>query len=429
MTGISPIRAETLRPYIRTRQEANAIRKNLQATLPVSPLGLALPRNPDDIDTSSLSGVRKAYGKALEAHKQAQARYDALKTELEEIVHRDPNEATNPDEGNVSLTESYLPLMRQKEKRRRLKVIEKSLARIESQGDDTTNQSLDKVARRQVGEPPAPPSTSGFADREADFSAEYDLTQLKKAILNVKNQLEEHKASTEQLNGVNGEAHDPQAELRGLQKAHNELTAWMEQQLALISDVGAAKDRSDASSTKSGQNGDSAHDMMEIESLYELYLGARQRLLDVVAHPPSSVSPPSSPPDFARRGSDSGLPETRSTTSETLLPFIATLTAAKQQEQQLLQQTAYTRRQFASAEAQDQALLSRLADESHLMQHDLRRGAPRGRDWAEAAASAGAATTEEVNKRLRSGHVAVDGAAKSLRAIKDMPNSFDDLVG
>ena len=245
----------------------------------------------------------------------------------------------------------------------------------------------------------------------------------------MKNQLEARKASVKKLNVVNGDSRDPQAELKGLQKAHNELTAWMEQQLALISDVGSAKDTSDGSSTKSTQNGDSSQDMVEIESLYELYLGARQRLLDVVAHPPSAISPPSSPPDMIRRGSDTGMLESRTTTSETLLPFIATLTSFRQEEQQLLQQTAYTRRQLASAEAQNEALLSRLADESHLVQPDSRRGVPRGREWAEAAANAGAATKEEVDGRLRSGHVSADSAAKSLRAIKEMPDSFDNLLG
>jgi hypothetical protein len=118
----------------------------------------------------------------------------------------------------------------------------------------------------------------------------------------------------------------------------------------------------------------------------------------------------------------------QATASEALLPHLNTLLSSKQQERALLQQGAYTRRQLASAESQQNAILTRLADESHLVQPDIGRAAPRGKDWAKAATDASAATVKSSAQRLRSGEASTVAAGKALETINNMPRSVDTLL-
>src|ERR1700761_6761094 len=87
--------AEALRPFIRPREEVTNIRRGLQAHLQnqlrangatVSSIDLASPGTVVlDTPSNSLSGVRKAYWRALKAHNAAQSKYDALRAEIDQL--------------------------------------------------------------------------------------------------------------------------------------------------------------------------------------------------------------------------------------------------------------------------------------------------------------------------------------------------------
>ncbi|KAF2164515.1 hypothetical protein M409DRAFT_56769 [Zasmidium cellare ATCC 36951] len=420
--------AEALRPFIKTRQEVTAIRQGLQTTLPLS--SISLGQTSADVDPSSLSGVRKAYWRALEAHKKAQSRYESLKTELDQLVLGEASGLPAPttEDSDSFLTENYVPLIRQKEKHRKLKVIEASLARIDAAGQRSVGESLDNVAKREIGELPVPPTSASLPDRDAEFNAEYDLTQLKKAILSTKQQLNDHERAVVSLNGVDRGDVNPHADLKALQKAHNELTLWMESQLAVISDTDGTNGMNGVTSAESDTNGDVTFNINDIEDLYEQYLEARRRLLDTVANPPSPqlTSRPSSP--VVRRGSETTEVDNRTATSELVMPYLTALTSKKQHEQDLLQQSTFARRQAASSEAQTQAVLSRLADESHLLAPELGRGPPKGKDWAKAAAVAEKTTEDYTTQRTKSGLAATEAAAKAMESIQRLPSSYDTLL-
>lgn len=419
--------AEALRPYIKSRQEVAAIRQGLQATLPLS--SISLGQASADVDPSSLSGVRKAYWRALEAHKKAQSRYDSLKAELEQLVHGEASSAPTPlpEDNDSFLADKYVPLVRQKEKHRKLKVIQSSLARIDAAGGRSIGESLDNVAKREVGELPPPPSSASLPDRDAEFNAEYDLTQLKKAILSMKQQFSDHQRATANLAGIPQGDIDPHADLKALQRAHSELTLWMETQLAVISDVDGTQE-TNGLHLDGDTNGSVTYNITDIENLYEQYLEARQRLLDTVASPPSPqlTSRASSP--VIRRGSEPTEIDHRPATSELVLPYLTALTSTKQHEQDLLQQSTFARRQVASSEAQTQAVLSRLADESHLLAPELGRGPPKGKDWANAAAIAGKTTEDYTTQRTKSGLAATEAAERAMASIRSMPSSYDTLL-
>lgn len=437
--------AEALQPYIKTRQEVEHVRRGLQASFPVSTLDTARKSYSETPEPGGLTGVRKAYLQALQAHRVAQERYDALKTELEQLSRSEPTPGGAQGNTTAFLTESYVPLIRQRERRRKLAIVEKTLAKITAAGGDTVVESFDKVAKREVGELPHPPSTSGYADRELE--SDYDLTRLKKAILSTKRELEEHEELSAQANGIAEGDINPHADLKALQKTHSELTAWMENQLAMISDVDSTKDGSSStySAADNSAGEEAAFSLSDIENLYKQYLDSRQRLLRVVSHQERQDSSPSSSPDTARRRSTS--PTTPTTTittldsdpslpapSELILPYLSRLTSTKQTSQSLSQQTTHLRRQLTLAETQTQDILTRLADESHLVQpehhHHRRRGgegAPQGQDWREAAEEAREATVNIVKKRVESGNAFAEQAVQTLESIHGLPGCVDGI--
>lgn len=440
--------AEALQPYIKTRQEVEHVRRGLQASFPVSTLDTARKSYFETPEPGGLTGVRKAYLQALQAHRVAQERYDALKTELEQLSRSEPTPGGAQGNTTAFLTESYVPLIRQRERRRKLAIVEKTLAKITAAGGDTVVESFDKVAKREVGELPHPPSTSGYADRELE--SDYDLTRLKKAILSTKRELEEHEELSAQANGIAEGDINPHADLKALQKTHSELTAWMENQLAMISDVDSTKDGSSStySAADNSAGEEAAFSLSDIENLYKQYLDSRQRLLRVVSHQERQNSSPSSSPDTARRRSTSPTTPTTTTTtldsdpslpapSELILPYLSRLTSTKQTSQSLSQQTTHLRRQLTLAETQTQDILTRLADESHLVQpehhHHRRRGggggggAPQGQDWREAAEEAREATVNVVKKRVESGNAFAEQAVQTLESIHGLPGCVDGI--
>lgn len=440
--------AEALQPYIKTRQEVEHVRRELQASFPVSTLDTARKSYSETPEPGGLTGVRKAYLQALQAHRVAQERYDALKTELEQLSRSEPTPGGAQGNTTAFLTESYVPLIRQRERRRKLAIVEKTLAKITAAGGDTVVESFDKVAKREVGELPHPPSTSGYADRELE--SDYDLTRLKKAILSTKRELEEHEELSAQANGIAEGDINPHADLKALQKTHSELTAWMENQLAMISDVDSTKDGSSStySAADNSAGEEAAFSLSDIENLYKQYLDSRQRLLRVVSHQERQDSSPSSSPDTTRRRSTSPTTPTTTTTtldsdhslpapSELILPYLSRLTSTKQTSQSLSQQTTHLRRQLTLAETQTQDILTRLADESHLVQpehhHHRRRGggggggAPQGQDWREAAEEAREATVNIVKKRVESGNAFAEQAVQTLESIHGLPGCVDGI--
>lgn len=419
--------AESLQPYIKPRQEVSNTREAVQRQLPLSPWNVAQPPPLERLNAFTLGGVRKAYWRALQAHNAAQANYDALKTELTQM-NNEPSSLT-ADDSSTFLTESYVPLMRQRERRRKLVVLENTFARARSCGGDAIGDSFDKVAKREVGELPGPPSTSALSDHEPGSGSDYDLHKLKKAILTTRQQLHKHESTApSDSNGAMSEQVDPHADLRGLQKAHIELTTWMETQLAIISNVETPKEGETIGSASPRSTDSGQFSMRDIEALYDQYLDTRERLLHLVSNPAQQPQADEETLEGAQRGVDVLETDQSALASEALLPHLSKLLSSKQQEQDLLQQGAYTRRQIASAESQVHAVIARLADESHLVQPDVARRSPSGKDWARAATGASAATFTSSMQRLRSGHAATDAAGKALKIIEGMPASLDSLV-
>ncbi|KAK5172310.1 uncharacterized protein LTR77_003948 [Saxophila tyrrhenica] len=426
--------AEALKPYIRRREEVAEIRGNLQKHLhdhldrdgsPLTTVTLSAPGVTHlGSPPSSLTGVRRAYWKALEAHSKAQAKYDGLKQELDQI-RRGVN-GGHSDSSSGTATEDYIALLRQKEKHRRLNVINNALSKTSGSTETASASNLDDSIRKKVGELPVPPSTQPSFSRSPEVDAK--MMQLKKAVVSSKRRVDEQRRNAaEQATDANREATTAEAEVAGLQKALQELTTWMETQLTTIAESEADAQPADGGARQNGATADPEIDLDNIETLYESYLEARHR---VVQNTNSSHITEGNTEEAAEWSNRSSTQRSQSpshpnakSSAVAALPFIRALAAAKSEEQSLVQQTAYVRKQLSSAEEGTARLIERLADESHL----VHPGASSGKDWAEAGAQASRATKDSVADRLRSGKMYAGSAKEQYEAIEALPSSLDGL--
>ena len=428
--------AEALSPYIKSREDVTKIRQGLQNYLQSqlqtqgvssSSLNVAASYGSElDSPPPRLTGVRKAYWRALQAHSAAQAKYDALKTELDQLKHNKTAHSGNEGVRNAnSIDESYIALLRQREKYRKLKVIDRALSEINSTDSETPTNNLDDIVKKKIGDLPTPPSTQPSFSRSPEVESK--VMELKKAVVSTKRRAEQqgNSSTTNSANGTNDAT--PQAEIAGLQSALQELTSWMEDKLTLIASAEMEAQSAGDGQTPNGTSAKSPISTEDIEALYEQYLDARQRLIHTVNDSPAADADASAAGfDFEHSRSKSVDPSKSApkSSAESVLPYIPSLVAAKQEEQSLFQQTTYVRRQLSAAEEQTASLIRRLADESHLVQP----GASHGKDWVVASKNAGAATEEFIRQRLAVGETSVGSAEETLEAIESWPESLNRVV-
>ncbi|GAB1727589.1 hypothetical protein NU195Hw_g4664t1 [Hortaea werneckii] len=421
--------AEALGPFIKPRDEVSRIRQELQSYLQKQAGSADAPLSTANVTASSewdvlspgpaLSGVRRAYLQALRTHSEAQGKHDRLRADLERLSagSLDGNKRTNT---SASVTENHLPLLRQRERLRKLQAIQRAFEGISSTGKAATNAHIDNLVRQKAGDLPAPPSV-----QQQTYSEKPDVDsrvlELKKAIIATKRRVDLLTTSDPTSNEET--SRQSKSEIAGLQAALHELTIWMEDQLSLI---GSAEGDSPAApptpSTGEHATSGATSSVEDIGALYEDYIDARERLITTINSPPSTTTTPDDSRSMSRSPPSRDI-ERRASPAETLLPHIRRLASTKLNEQALLQQSAYLRRQVSTAESEDLRLILRLADESHIVQP----GASKGKDWAEAGREASRATTEAASERLKAGEKATASAKRALDDIEYVPRVFENL--
>lgn len=426
--------AEALQPYIKPRGEVLRIRNGLQQHLdqaatkdgsPLTNVNLANP-NGDGLGSTSpsMTGVRKAYFKALEAHQAAQDKYDALRADIEQLRRpREPTSSTDKTTSSESSSTEYVALLRQKEKRRKLTVIERALSSIAPDESSSFPPNLEDTIKQKIGELPVPPNTQPTLSRDPEVEAK--IMELKKAVVSTKRRVDQHRKKNAPRALQSNEPFSAEAEVAGLQQALQELTVWMEDHLTIIAEA-EGESQAGANGTDDVQAVNEVHaTSKDIEALYEQYLEARQKLVQNV-NDFSAMDPQDNPADnewLSEMTASRSTIHTQSsskTNAAALAPYIATLVAAKQEEQALVQQSSFIRRQITTAEAETARLMQRLADESHL----VHPGASKGRDWANAASGAAAATETSSQERLQDG----ESFATSAKEMRDNVQSLPDIL-
>ncbi|KAH9840432.1 hypothetical protein Tdes44962_MAKER01632 [Teratosphaeria destructans] len=433
-----PAVADALEPFIKPREEVYQIRQELQKhvqrqlksiDVPLTAANLTTAPEGDLTEFTSppLTGVRRAYLKALQAHTAAQSRFESLKADLAKLNTEQNEPSASADD---LVHESYLPLLRQRERQRRLLVLDRTFAQIDAAGKGVVDGHLDDIVKQSAGElPTPPPSQPASSSDKADVNTR--ILALKKAVLSAKRSVEDaQNGRVKHRPGSNTSSKSStEVDVAGLQRALNELTGWMEHQLAVIGEADTAIPQSAHAIANTNGHVETAETASSerVEQLYEQYIAARQHLIETVNNPPppDSESSPSSP--VLERSTNSGTnsnTNSRHAPAAVMLPYIASLTTHKQFESSLLQQSAYLRKVIHSAEEETQRLLSLKADESHL----VHPGASRGVDWEVAGAEAGKATIDAAMQRLKVGQQYVKDAESKITAIEGLPRVFDKLA-
>nr|OQO26436.1 hypothetical protein B0A51_04959 [Rachicladosporium sp. CCFEE 5018] len=423
-----PAVSKGLEPYIKSRSEVFSIRQNLHSHLEshlhlenATPLCCANVSDPPlsrplGEPPTSLTGVRKAYHRALVAHQAAQKRYDGLKSELQSLS---PGNAGHIAPQSGSDSTDVLSLLRAREKRRRLLVLSHALDGIEDAGSALGSVAIDDVVRKRAGEVPIPPSKSQHdaANGHGGVDARQRLGELQRAVLSAKGAVERCQRSELGRGTESASGEEPYA----LQQTRNELIGWIERQLALIGEGQAESEKVPATpSSTNGNDGEVAVSIEEIEDLYEGYLEARTSLLQTLQSKPRVFDHGDGSNHTFPRESNA---EVAVTPAEILLPYVTPLLEMKSSEVALSQQQAFLRKELTTATAATDRLLRRHADESHL----VHPGASRGKDWALAGADAGKGTKTFVEGRLQAGHAAVMLADERLEAIGSVRDNMEKL--
>ncbi|KAK0946430.1 hypothetical protein LTR29_002192 [Friedmanniomyces endolithicus] len=408
----------SLNPYIKTRDEVTRIRKDLHSHLQDGSelvfLSLANPSGPIKSQTpATITGVRKAYLNALRAHSASQTRYDALKADLASLAESKSSTSAVPVVSQPSVNDSDVPMLRQREKRRQLQLIDRTYAAVTTTGAESIDGHLDDIVKQQAGDLPTLSSKSP-ANLSEKPNVEAQILKLKKTVLSVRRSVDALAARNSGDRAITVPPARTGGETLGLQSALNELTGWMEQRLAVIGDAEAKTQATGVTEVSNAHAASGVVSLDDIAASYHDYMVARQRAIHTTSSTPLTFKPASF--SVALENGTSTRHQLRSP-ANTILPYLDGLTSAKHEELCLFQESSFLRRQIAASESETQRLLARLADESHL----VHPGISKARSWTTAAAEASNATKEVALQRLQNGESSTGAAAQVLQGVRNVP--------
>lgn len=418
-----PDLAEALSPYIRSRQEVRNIRKAIDEDL-YHQLGSSNQESVSRISTlyghglsaklqpGSSSGVRDAYVNAVIAHQKAQARLCALKADL--TAQQNTHGETVYGTKKSGSSQGAINLIREEQRQRRLQIIRCSIDELETMRRQSEYADTDTLLNRD-GRPHMPlPVLKTSVQEISRAEIESRTLSLKQAVLRAHGQAEASKTS---LSSEDIQAHAVTASERqkvsALRVTRDYMISWLEGELGKIPPDGEPH-VTDGKATSQESSADGNHLTTEdVRASYLAYVSAREefaRLLNVALLPkvPGEVASHAREVAAPAYTKQERLPETIRAVD--VLPYATVLDENTEMEASLMQQSAFVRRQMALSSAETQRLISRLADESHLV-------SPNSKDagaWAIAAAEARQKDAETIESDLLLGEVSVHKAREVI---------------
>ncbi|KAI4716231.1 hypothetical protein E4T48_07591 [Aureobasidium sp. EXF-10727] len=406
-----PELAEALRPYIRPREEVAEIRRGIDSLLsqyvqddnvPFSKMTLSVAETSAQSTLNSpFNGARRAFVQALIARQKAQSQYDALKAELDLLQHT-PGEKDN-DEKKENPVADTVALIRQRQRRDKLLVIEKALDNLEEVRHTSRYADPGELLNSMQSQIP-PPLAQQFQD-ESLADAQAHVFELQKAVLRAQSTIQ----SKAQINPPQPPIKEDWKRAYALRRARDDLIAWIEGELAKLSED---DDHGDADLDMPGDIGAESLDEIKttLQGLYDKYITSRERLVRVLNTQHKIDSDPIKPlperQDYTNnndRSSDAAL-------ASRVLPFIGILRSTAQEEAALMQHTSYLRRQITAVSTETEQLLVRLSDESHM----VRPGTSHTAAWAEAARDARNSDKDVVESQLGTGETSINSVREVL---------------
>jgi hypothetical protein len=406
-----PELAEALRPYIKPREEIAKIRRGIDSLLsqhiqddnvPISKVTLSFAETTAQSTLNSpFNGARRAFMQALIARQKAQSQYDALKAEMDLLQHT-PKENEN-DEKNENPVADTVALIRQRQRRDKLLVIDKALDDLEKVRH--TSQYVDPSELLNGMQSHIPPPLAQQSQDESLAEAQSYVFELQKAVLRAQSTIQ----STPRIDSSRKPVTEEWKRVYALRRARDELIAWIEDELAKLSED---EEHLDPDLDMPGDSGAQSLDEIKttLSDLYSKYITSRERLVRVLNTQHRTESASVEPLAARQQSTSSDEPSNSAAIASEVLPYIGILRSTAQEEAALMQHTSYLRRQITAVSTETEQLLVRLSDESHM----VRPGTSHTTAWAEAARDARNGDKEVINSRLVTGETSIEGVRKVL---------------
>lgn len=383
--------AKALAPYIRPRHEALRIRRILSIFLaqsmglesPLSITSLVLPSEDTLVKRipPEVSGLRKNYLKAVQAHVKARDEHARLTQELDERdlkpMRREQQQIE--DEASTHVT-TYVELLQAQRKYQKLKILQNHLdlhaLKDAAQVDYLSMNSILK----EIAPAPEVPSPTSLEDNLApENSTKMLFLRLEKALLCARGSSEKEKRlldqalSEEQSETTLKKADPPNASAQAfaLKQTRDEMVHWVEEKLAQ-----GAQGEEDLEGEPSADMKETTLDIGQrekaIKAKYERYLQTRKSLLALLSakrHAP--LNPPAGATyEISLQPQDSKKEHTekRFENASILLPYATEhLIPSASAQKRFLQHESHLSKILEGQSQETVHVLERLADESHLL--------------------------------------------------------------
>lgn len=386
-TSIPPF-AEPLVPYIKSRQDALRIRQSLTAYLhsqvvsredgpehqsqhAQSHLALCVPHDAVDFKPipPDITGMRRQYLEALQANAAARKKYQATSEEVISARVRGERKDEAPDADADSELQTYLRLLRGRQRHAKLQVFQHYLEELKSR-DVAGSEYFENQAVSQ----PFAPAEQLDEKPEDGVDTEGLVHKLERAVIRAKSQLDKEKKLFEEAKAryESDGAHEgipSTVKAKALQRTRDELVQWIEEKLVNM----GGGDEDPVQELPPEELADSVklleEHKVQIATQYAAYVEARMNLLDAASktcQPVGAAAAKSQPPSTPR---EKTVPEKTASlypldalafTTEKLLPLSKTQRA-------LALQKSYLSAMLGKEKTNALRMLNRLSDESHLL--------------------------------------------------------------
>lgn len=420
--------AKSLAPYIHTREETLEIRRTINSAFSNQDgklNSIALLDSNIKIGENALSGctgVRKAYQNALDAHKSSQARIAKVRNEIWALQETSLHNGSARHERNLDekVVEDAIDAIRHEQRRQKLQIVERAFqaitTKVQLRGD--LEQKLNELQLTH-SEP-----VSVLSSQQPSISVvDGQILELKKAVIRAQRDVDasQPQLATEALpNGL-----PAGVRTEALRRTRDELISLIEAELAKLPEDTTGFDGVDgpASHAQAHQSTGTTHDLNDVQRLYDNYVDTRASLVTTMNdHFTEAASLTNA---SAVKTSTHTAPSAQQTSlAAQILPFTSELQSCSENEQAMMEQNSYMRRQVAYSSSNIQQARLRLADESLL----VAPGATSAMSWVEAAKEARAGDHEHIETRLQSGEQSLRDVQARMERILALAYGTDEAA-
>lgn len=381
---------KALAPYIRPRHEALRIRRILSIFLaqslglenPLSITSLVLPGEDTHVKRipPGVSGLRKNYLRAVQAHVKARGEYDRLTQDLDEGALKAMRQEQQQieDEASTHVT-TYLEFLKAQRKYQKLMILQNHLDLLAQKDAAQIDYLSMNSIFNEITSAPELPSPTSLEDKLASENSTKTLfLHLQKALLRAQSSSEKEKqllaqALSEEQNRTtlkNAAPTNPSAQAFALKQIRDELVHWVEEQLA---QGGQGEEILDEEPSAIAE--ETALDIGQrreaIKAKYDRYLQTRKSLIALLSakrHAPLNRQAVAENDNSLQQQNPKKETENRCDKASIVLPYVTEyLIPAAAAQKSFLQHEFHLSKILEGQSQQTAQVLERLADESHLL--------------------------------------------------------------